>query len=251
MDEKDLCDHISRISTSWTVIFQAHQGSGDAVIAAQHALLERYSTAIYRYILAALRNRDDADDVFQQFALHFVQGDFKRADPERGRFRDYVKTAIINLINKYRKGKKKHARPLPRGKGVPATAPKVDNRDKDFEDRWREQLLSRSWEALARLEEQTGQPYHTVLRFRAENPDVGSEEMAEKLGSRLGKQFTSSSVRQTLHRARQKFADLLLEEVERSLQTSAPEKLEQELIDLSLLSYCRSALKRRTRQAER
>jgi hypothetical protein len=45
-----------------------------------------------------------------------------------------------------------------------------------------------------------------------------------------------------LHRARKKFAELLVAEVARSLQTPGPEALEQELCALDLLGYCRSAL---------
>ncbi len=41
-----------------------------------------------------------------------------------------------------------------------------------------------------------------------------------------------------------KFADFLLQEVARSLQTSERDRLEQELIDLELLAYCRPALER-------
>ena len=32
-----------------------------------------------------------------------MRGDFGRADPERGRFRDYVKTTLINLVINQRK----------------------------------------------------------------------------------------------------------------------------------------------------
>jgi hypothetical protein len=59
----------------------------------------------------------------------------------------------------------------------------------------------------------------------------------------VGKAFTIAGTRQLLHRARKRFAELLLDEVARSLPTSAPDHLEQELIDLNLLHYCRSALK--------
>jgi RNA polymerase sigma-70 factor (ECF subfamily) len=87
-----------------------------------------------------------------------------------------------------------------------------------------------------------------VLRFRAENADVRSAEMARQLQARLGKPLTGAGVRQTLHRARERFADLLLEEVARSLETSEVDRLEQELIDLDLLTYCRDALDRFARK---
>jgi len=54
--------------------------------------------------------------------------------------------------------------------------------------------------------------------------------------------LTAAGVRQTLHRARVKFAELLVAEVGRSLETSMPDRIEQELIDLGLLPYCREAL---------
>jgi hypothetical protein len=43
---------------------------------------------------------------------------------------------------------------------------------------------------------------------------------------------------------RGKFADLLLEEVSRSLHAGDPDKLAEELIELDLLDYCRSSLER-------
>jgi hypothetical protein len=56
---------------------------------------------------------------------------------------------------------------------------------------------------------------------------------------------SEAGVRQTLHRAREKFADLLLEEVARELDDPTPERLEEELSELSLLDQCRAALERR------
>jgi hypothetical protein len=69
--------------------------------------------------------------------------------------------------------------------------------------------------------------------------------MAARLGARLGRPLTAAGVRQTLRRAREKFSDLLLDEVAHSLQTADPGAVEQELIDLGLLSYCQDALQRR------
>jgi RNA polymerase sigma-70 factor (ECF subfamily) len=52
------------------------------------------------------------------------------------------------------------------------------------------------------------------------------------------------AVRQALHRARDRFADLLLEEIRHSLTEPTPDRLEEELLDLGLLDYCRPALDR-------
>jgi RNA polymerase sigma-70 factor (ECF subfamily) len=134
--------------------------------------------------------------------------------------------------------------PLPADSAVLATSPAADA-EQVFVEQWRQELLDRAWEALAGLERQTGQPFHTVLRLRVEQPDLRSAQLAEAAGARLGRVFTIDAFRQTLHRAREKFADLLLEEVEGSLDLNCPDLLEQEVIDLGLLSYCQSALTRR------
>jgi RNA polymerase sigma-70 factor (ECF subfamily) len=247
MEEKELNHRLSRITTMWTVVFQAHQASDTQVVtSAQRVLMQRYSGAVYRYLLAAVRDTDAADELSQEFALSFIRGDFKRVDPERGRFRDYVKTVLFHLVSTYHRKKQKLPRAMAGDFPEPASPESVTlESDKEFISRWREELLARSWEALAKLQETTGQLYHTVLRFRAKNPELQSAQIAEKLSAELGKPFTAAGIRQILHRARDKFADFLLDEVAYSLETTDLGKIEQELIDLGLLSYCQDAIKRR------
>ena len=48
-----------------------------------------------------------------------------------------------------------------------------------------------------------------------------------------------------LHRARERFADRLIEEVAHSLGDPTPERLVEELIDLGLYEHCRPAWQRR------
>jgi RNA polymerase sigma-70 factor (ECF subfamily) len=114
-----------------------------------------------------------------------------------------------------------------------------------FVESWRQELLARAWQALAEVEAQTGQPFHTVLRLRVDQPDLRSPQLAEQLAERLGKPVSAAGVRQSLHRARDRFAGLLLDEVVQTLGKSADEDLEQELIELNLLAYCQPALDRR------
>jgi RNA polymerase sigma factor (sigma-70 family) len=250
MEKNELIHRLSRITTCWTLVAQAHKGQRDAASLAQQQLLERYCGAIYRYLLGALRNADAADEVAQEFAYCFVRGDFKRADPEQGRFRDFVKTVLFHLIVNYQRQRQKLARmgSFDHNTPEPGVAPDTFNSDQHFLDRWREELLDRTWEGLAAAEKESGQPYYQVLRFRSEHADMPSGEMAAQLSVQLGKPISAVGARQTLHRARAKFADLLIEEVSRSLQTTDLERIEQELIDLGLLAYCRPALERRQRR---
>ncbi len=84
-----------------------------------------------------------------------------------------------------------------------------------------------------------------VLRFHVECPDVPSPQVAEQLGAQLGKQLTPTNARVMLHRAREKYAELLVEEVRRSLESHTEDQLLQELRELRLLTNCGPALERR------
>jgi RNA polymerase sigma-70 factor (ECF subfamily) len=249
MERDDLSQRLSRIDTIWSEVIAAHGSNSDAVSRAQQALVQRYHGAVYRYILGAVRDANAADDLSQEFALRFVRGDFKRAAPERGRFRDYVKTALFHLIVDHQKRRQAQAKLSALEDPDAAQVEELSGDDEAFLKRWRDELLNRAWEALAEVERLTGQPLHAVLRLRAHQPDLPSPRMAETLSERLGRPITAVGIRQTLHRAREKYADFLLEEVARSLETTDPDRLEQELIDLGLLSYCRSALARQPGRA--
>jgi RNA polymerase sigma-70 factor (ECF subfamily) len=235
MDRAELDSRLSRIATHWTVVRDAH---ADAAGDARGRLLLRYRTPVYRYLLGATRDPDAAEELCQEFAVRFLRGDFRRADPERGRFRDYVKRALVNLVNDHHRTRA--ARPAT----LPADAPQpVDTAAEDtFNDDWRHDLLEQTWAALA----EQHPAYHAVLLLRVENPDIPSAEMAAKAGERLGKPMTPEYARKALQRGHAKFAELLLDQVAASLDGAGAAELEAELRDLDLLKYCRTALAART-----
>ena len=242
MNEQTLQERLSVISTRWTLLRQAHGSRLDAVPAAQERLLERYGGAVHHYLLGALHDPALADDLFQEFALRFLQGDFRRANPQRGRFRDYLRTALIHLVHDYHRARQQQPQSLPTGGDVLA-APPVDDAESVqlFLAGWRAELLERTWKALA----QSNPAYYAVLRLRTQDPELESAQLAERVEAPLGKGVTAAWVRKTLQRARDKFAVLLLEEVAQSLETAEPEALRKELQELDLLKYCREALERR------
>jgi RNA polymerase sigma-70 factor (ECF subfamily) len=243
--------HLSQIQTMWSMVQRAH-GDHTAVQPAQQLLLDRYGGAIHRYALAALRDEDAADEVFQEFAVKFVRGDLGGADPERGRFRAFVKTIVYRLIVDYQRRQKKRGFESPlhtnlAGEVDVVTGPSAREEQEDalFRASWRDDLLARCWAKLAEAECQTGKPHHTVLRFRVDHPDVASPELATGLTEKLGKPINAGAVRVMLHRAREAFADLLLDEVSNSLADASRDEVERELIELELLEYCKPALDRR------
>jgi RNA polymerase sigma factor (sigma-70 family) len=244
MQPEQLDQRLSLIPTAWSLVCQAHHGPAEAAQSARRQLLERYGGGVRRYLRRVLRDPDGADEVFQEFALHLLHGDLRGADPQRGRFRNFVKGTLFHLIATYRRRQRRWPGPLPAdGTALAAHADDAAS-DRQFVESWRDELLARAWAALAAVEAGTGPPLYAVLRFRADHPAMRSPQMAEELAAQLGRPFTPAGVRQALHRAREKFADLLLEEVTHSLEDPTAEHLEQELVELGLLDYCRPALGR-------
>jgi RNA polymerase sigma-70 factor (ECF subfamily) len=246
MKPQNLIQRLSLIQTQWSLVCLAHHGLAEAASAARQQLLERYRNAVYRYLRKVLRNPDAADEVFQEFALRLVRGDLRGANPQRGRFRDFVKGTLFHLVADHRKKQRQWPGPLPADGSTLAANPDDGEADHLFEEDWCDELLARAWAALAEIEARTDQPYYAVLRFRADHPEMRSPQLAEQLTARLGRPFTAVGVRQALHRAREKFADLLLDELAHSLENPRAEQLAQELVELGLLDYCRPALERRS-----
>jgi RNA polymerase sigma-70 factor (ECF subfamily) len=245
MSGEDADNRLSQMSTAWTMLFQAHGDALEAAKAARRELLGRYGDPVYRYLRAAVRDPDASDELYQEFALKFVRGDFKRASPDRGRFRDFLKTVLFHLVAGFHQKRGRRAEPLASESALAAApAEPTDSADADFTEAWRGELLSRAWSALAEWEHQTGQPLHTVLRMRTVHPDVPSGDLAARLAQELGKPITAGWVRNRLHFAREKFTTYLLDEVRLTLGTATDEELAEELSDLGLLDYCRAALQK-------
>lgn len=236
MDAPETDDRLSRIETQWTAVLRAHGQSVDGAKSARDRLLVRYSGAVYRYLLGAVRDPDAAADLCQEFAVKFLRGDFRRVAPQRGRFRDYVKRALVNLANDHHRARQAGPRPLE----IDAAAPELPSED-DFVGGWRQSILDQTWKALA----EDNPTFHAVLALRIEHPDLPSGEMADRLTARLGKPMSAENVRKSLQRAHGKFAELLLDQVADSLDEPTFGDLEGELEALDLLRYCRSALDRR------
>ncbi len=242
MNADDADQRLSRIQTQWTMLLQGQVPTG-----ATQQLLLRYYGAAYRYLLAMLRDPGVAEELTQEFAVRFLRGDFRQADPGRGRFRDFLKTVLRHLaIDHHRRQAKAHAALSPEGCAAADMAVEgLGDLDGPFLQKWREELLARAWDGLAKAQSETGQAYHAVLRCKTEQPEARSAQIAERLSAELGKPFSVGTVRQLLHRSRERFADLLLDEVAHSLQSVDTEMIAQELIELGLLDYCKLALGRR------
>jgi hypothetical protein len=225
---------LNEIETYWPVVEAAHTASADDRIAAQAELARRYMRAIERYLLGAARDPHVADDLRQEFFRRLARGDFHRASPERGRFRDFIRIALSNMVTDHFRKRK----PLPLLEGaIEHDAGEVPTAL--FDSTWRQELLDRVWAGLGTC--QTS-PFHRLLRLKAENPSVRSAELVEQMAAQTGVRYSEEAIRKMLQRARQRFADLLIEEVGRSIQSADPAEIREELADLGLLVWCKDRL---------
>jgi RNA polymerase sigma factor (sigma-70 family) len=220
----------------WSVLRAAHSDGGQKQ-AAQALLVECYGPAVRRYLQTLTRNEHTTDELWQRFMLKLMDGAFRNVAPENGRFRAYVKVTLFHLVAEEFRGRRRHPATLLDGSlhEQPVTDRQTD--EERFEQYWRQQLLDRTWSAL-----QDAQPrYYTVLRQRVAEPDQTIEQLTQSL-RRESSGLTPTTVRKVLSRARERFAMLLLDEVARSVDPPARERVEAELADLRLLEYCRPAL---------
>jgi len=226
--------YLGAITTRWSLLGRAHEGSASLAREARHTLVLRYLPAIRRYVGAMLERDQDADDVTQDVVVRLLAGDFAGADPERGRFRDFLKVAIRNMVrNRWASQKRRRSVDLDVGN----LADERDDADDDpWLAEWRKGVLDLAWTSLEKYQkERPGSVAYTVLRLRVDHADDNSEQLAERLSQAVGQTVRAEALRQRLHRARAQFADLLIAEVAKGLHEPTPERIEEELVALELV----------------
>lgn len=223
----DVATALSQISTRWAVLKEPEQ------------FLFRYGPAIYAYLQALLRNSHDVEEISQDILVRVVQEGFARADPERGRFRDYLKTAVRNAALNH----------LRRKRGVPldvaafAAQPGMAAVDAAWLADWHLCIFNKAWRSLESHQRRSpGNLFHTVLQLAVDHPEEDSVALAARATERVGRPIRADAFRKQLSRARRMFARLLVEEVEQTLEKPTRQDIEAELIELGLMLYVRDFL---------
>lgn len=230
MSEKQ---RLTEIQTEWTLIRSAHQISDTGVTPsdiqqAMERLISRYHEAVGRYLRIKLHDQNLADEVSQEFWTKLLQGKLAGADPSKGRFRDYLRTVLHRLIIDHFRGRKVQS--LPPGDILdPAST------DEEFDNVWRESVIARAMRRLETFEAMTAKNrYATVLQLRTKFPDAPIDDLARKLAEQLNEPVTPEAYRKTLQRAREKFKELLIQELRETIHPAEREDIEAEINDLRL-----------------
>lgn len=239
--ESMAASRLEAIATHWSLVREAHAaGRSQDATTARQALVLRYARAIRRYIGGIVRQTTDADEISQDAIVRLMAGDFAGADPNRGRFRDLLKTAIRNMVQNHW-SRKNRRQPVAADLDLMGSGP--DAVDAEWDAAWRQSVLDHAWAALKEHERQNeGSLLFTSLRLRTDFPEAGSEELAAKLAARVGKPVRADAFRQMLSRARARFAQLLLLEVSAGLTEPTQDRIEGELAALGLLEYMKDSI---------
>lgn len=160
---------LDQIETDWSLVFEpAH-------------LVVRYAQPIQRYLYALIKNKDDAEEVAQDFLLWVSQNGLPRTSQDRGRFRDYLKKTVRNAAQNHLN----RQQPPPHTDhgllNVPDAAEPPNFPDQEWIVQWRRCLLQCAWKRLEKHQQQSPDNlFHTVLRLCARYPGEDSKSLAER-----------------------------------------------------------------------
>lgn len=225
--------------TRWSLIAALRSGGEAAKRAALETLCTVYWYPLYAYARRSGVGPEDAADLTQGFFATLVEKEvFTRADPERGRLRTFLLTAMQRFLrDDWRK-----RQTLKRGGGrevLSIDEPEAEIRYRNeaadhvtpealYHRRWAITLLEHTMDGLqADYEEQgKGSLFHALKPFL----DEGKTENAGEVGLPLG--LDANAVRVAVHRLRKRYRQRLLEAVAESLETDSDAAIEAEIAEL-------------------
>jgi RNA polymerase sigma factor (sigma-70 family) len=221
-------------TTHWSVVLEA-QGESPAAQEALEKLCRAYWWPLYGFVRRNGHNPEESQDLTQGFfALLLEHRDLDAVRREKGRLRSYLLTSLKNFLAKA----KRRELAIKRGAGqalVPldellarehADLEPADNltADRIYERRWALTLLD---QVLTRLESEyrsagNGKLFDSLKEFLSDEPNRRSQaEVAAELG------MTENAVKQAVHRLRQRYRELLRDEIAQTV--AVPGDIEDEL----------------------
>lgn len=224
--------------TAWSVVLAAGNGSTPQARQALAELCRIYWPPVYGYLRRRGYNRDDAQDLTQNFFQHVVQEDtLRRASPSRGRFRSFLLGALTRCLA----DEQAHLRAAKRGgKAEFISMDQVAAEElhherltseltpaESLDARWAGVLLARALDKVRAEFSADGkaETFEALSPFLAgEKPDVSYQEVATKMKLSLG------AVKTNIHRLRRQFASAVRSEVMQTV--GAPHEVDDELRQL-------------------
>ena len=222
-------------TTHWSVVLAAGQNESPASTAALEKLCQTYWYPLYTYVRRQGHTHQDAQDLTQDFFARLLGKNYvANADMERGKFRTFLLGSLKNfMVNEW-----KRANRLKRGGGhvlVSFDAESANERyaAEPMAEGMPESLYEREW-AVALVEQVFAvlRREYSALKKEALLNELKGFVWGEKssasyaeVGAKL--QMAEGAVKIAAHRLRQRFRELLREEVAQTV--SNPEEIDGEL----------------------
>ena len=216
-------------TTRWSLVLQARGGPVDARRALE-TLCRTYRPPVLAFVRSRGYAADAAEDLTQAFFTRFLERAWHAsADPERGRFRAFLLTALKRFLI----DADVEARALKRGGAIrfesienvdEEEAAGVDAPDRVFEREWACTVLTAAFSRLRDEAELAGRlpMFERLSEFLIESPDEADyARAADELGMRR------NTVAVSVHRLRHRLRDLVQAELAET--TSSPAELDEEL----------------------
>ncbi|MCZ7641052.1 MAG: sigma-70 family RNA polymerase sigma factor [Verrucomicrobia bacterium] len=216
-------------TTHWSVVLAAGRGDSPAAQQALERLCRTYWYPLYAFVRRQGPGPEEAQDLTQEFFARFLAKDYLGlADPARGRFRTFLLTSLKHFLAEAHR----HATRLKRGGGQSVVSwdgltPEQRYLAEPQHETTAETLYEQRW-ALTLLET-------ALARLGAELAAAGKERLFTELKGQLwgepgtmsyaelaaGLGLSEGALKVTVHRLRQRFRELLREEVAQTVANPA------------------------------
>jgi RNA polymerase sigma-70 factor (ECF subfamily) len=226
-------------TTHWSRVLRA---AADPTDREGRDALERlcrdYWYPLYAFVRRKGLDREEAGDLVQGFLADLIERrDLTKADPSRGRFRSFLRTACSHFLSHARG----HDRAMKRGGGQTPVSIDVQDAEGRYinepaHDLTAERLFERRWalallgHVLARLESEANRAGKSDLFDRLRTMLEGDDlvESYSEIGESL--QMSEGAVKVAAHRFRGRYRQILREEVARTV--ADPAEIDAEITDL-------------------
>ena len=227
------------VTTHWSAVIRAGRNDTTHARDALSRLCQTYWYPLYVYVRKRGHSPEDAKDLTQEFFSRLLARNwFGCADPQKGRFRSF----LLSAMNHFLADEWDKARAQKRGGGVPAVPLQIDaaetrychepadnvTPEQTYERRWAVELLAG---VLNRLKDEYERDSKGAL-FAALNPCLVGERTAQPY-ARLAKSLsvTEGTVKAAVHRMRQRYRQLLREEIANTV--ASDDEVDEEMRHLS------------------
>jgi len=231
-------------TTHWSVVLAAGQPTSARYQEALETLCRTYWFPLYAYLRRQGYDSHQAQDYTQAFFARLLEKDGLRlADPNRGKFRSFLLAALKHFLA----NESDRIRAQKRGAGREVLSLDVEDAEGKYalepvDQLSPERLFERSW-ALAVLE-------RTMARLQAESASTNKQKLFEHLKVYLTAEkssvpyrdvaakldMTEGAVKVAVHRLRQRYRQLLRDEIAQTVTTE--DQIDEEIRELFAALAC-------------